>query len=249
MWTVHVLVSERRRISSDAWRVVESQSRVATMKIVDSLSEQELLEAELERSKPAIPSECAHLHWLLATPFRYAPYPYGSRFRRARQRSGCLYAAERIETAIAEDAFYRVKFFLDAPSATRPKSPQERTAFGLRVDTEFGIDLTVPPFSIDTARWMRPTDYSPCQDFGDAAREADVGVIRYASVRDPAQRTNLAVLSCRAVATSQPIDHQTWHLMVRPTQVEAVCEMPRQRLIFPLATWAAFDPRIPNRLP
>lgn len=57
MWTPHSLASERRRLAGEAWRVVESQSRVATMKIVDSVSEQDLLEAELERSKPLVPAE------------------------------------------------------------------------------------------------------------------------------------------------------------------------------------------------
>src|SRR3954447_16923996 len=100
MWTPLALASEHRRLGGDAWRVVESQSRYSTMKIVDDVDEQEILEAALEHSKPAIPEACRHLHWLLATPFRYAPYPTGSRFRRARQVDGCLYASERIETAI-----------------------------------------------------------------------------------------------------------------------------------------------------
>ena len=73
MWTLPALASEHRPLAGDAWRVVESQSRYATMKIVDDVGEQDILEAELERSKPAIPEACRHLHWLLATPFRYAP--------------------------------------------------------------------------------------------------------------------------------------------------------------------------------
>ena len=55
------------------------------MKIVDTLAEQARLEELLEHSKPAVPPECRHLHYLLFTPFRYgAPYPRGSRFRRDR---------------------------------------------------------------------------------------------------------------------------------------------------------------------
>src|SRR5947207_9896057 len=117
MWTPPALASEARAWSGDIWRVVESQSQVATLKLVDTLGEQEVLEAELERSKPLVPAACAGLHYLLATPFRYAPYPRGSRSRRARQRQGCFYAAERVATAVAEEAFYRLLFFLDAPAA------------------------------------------------------------------------------------------------------------------------------------
>lgn len=89
MWTHLDLASEARAWSGDLWRMVESQSRVATLKLVDTLDEQAILEAELESSKPLIPAACADLDYLLATPFRYAPYPHGSRFRRARQSEGC----------------------------------------------------------------------------------------------------------------------------------------------------------------
>lgn len=249
MWTAPALASERRPLATEAWRVVESQSRVATMKIVDTLAEQGLLEAALERSKPPIPADCAHLHWLLATPFRYAPYPHASRFRRARQRRGCLYAAERIETAIAEDAFYRLKFHLDAPTAKRPAAPQERTAFAFHIATLNALDLTQPPLANDRAIWTHPTDYAPCHALADTAHEAAIAALRYESVRDPAARANLAVLDCHAITTPEPTAFQTWHLMLRPAQVEAICEMPRQRLVFPLAAWAATDRRIPQILP
>jgi hypothetical protein len=248
MWTAPALASEQRLIAGDAWRIVESQARVATMKIVDSLAEQQLLEAELERSKPAIPAACGHLHWLLATPFRYTPYPYGSRFRRARQRDGCLYAAERIETAVAEDAFYRLRFFVDAPTAQRPKGPQERTAFRFSAKTQAGLHLTAPPLAVDRALWMAPADYTACQALADAARTAGIAIIRYASVRDPERHANWGVLDCRAVTTPEPTQLQTWHYMLRPTQIEAVCEMPRLSLTFAFADWARVDLRIPDRL-
>ena len=63
------------------------------------------------------------LDYLLATPFRYAPYPHGSRFRRARQRQGCFYGSERVETAVAEAAFYYLTFFLASPGTPVPRNP------------------------------------------------------------------------------------------------------------------------------
>ena len=54
-----------------------------TRKLVDNLAEQEILEGLVDATKPAVPTECEGLDYLLSTPFRYAPYPKGSRFRRA----------------------------------------------------------------------------------------------------------------------------------------------------------------------
>jgi hypothetical protein len=218
------------------------------MKIVDTVSEQEILEAELERSKPLIPAECSHLHWLLATPFRYAPYPHGSRFRRARQREGCLYAAERAETAVAEAAFYLLLFTLDAPGAALPRNPRERSAFNFRYGTTAGLDLQGPPLDAEAARWTDPVDYAACQDLADVARQAEVDVLRYTSIRDPDAGSNLALLTCRAVIPKPPLAFQTWHFMLRPDRIEAVREMPRHSLSFLFKHWAERDNRIPDRL-
>ena len=230
---------------ASAWRVVESQSRVATMKLVDGLDEQAMLEAELEGSKPAVPAACAGLDPLLATPFRYAPYPHGSRFRRARQREGCLYCAERVETAVAEAAFYHMLFFLESPGTRLPRNPQERTAFRLEIATGAALDLTAPRLVRDRAVWTDPVAYGPCQELADAARAAKVEALRYESVRDPGRGANLAVLSPAALAERAPTGAQTWWLMLRPDRVDAVAELPRQTLEFVLAGWAARDPRVP----
>src|SRR3954453_15365533 len=115
-WTPAALSSERRRLSGPCWRTVEAQHRVSTMKIVDIVAEQGALETLLEQSKPPVPPECRHLHYLLATPFRYgAPYPSGSRFRRAGLTKGVFYASRTSSTAIAEMTFHRLLFFADSP--------------------------------------------------------------------------------------------------------------------------------------
>jgi hypothetical protein len=248
MWTPPELASETSAWNGDLWRVVESQSRVATLKLVDTLDEQAILEAELEGSKPLIPAACAGLDYLLATPFRYAPYPHGSRFRRARQPEGCFYAAERVETAVAEEAFYRLLFFLDAPDAKRPANPQERTAFRIAAGTGRAIDLTAPPLNRDAALWGHPTDYAPCQELADAARSAGVEAIRYRSVRDPNGGANLALLSPASFRATRPEIFETWHIFLRDAAVQAVCEMPRLTLEIPFSAWAS-DPRVPDGRP
>ena len=88
IWMPAALSSEFRSYEGRCWRLVEAQHRVSTLKLVDTLDEQSLLEDMIEATKPAIPPECRELDYLLATPFRYgAPYPLGSRFRRATPRA------------------------------------------------------------------------------------------------------------------------------------------------------------------
>jgi hypothetical protein len=247
MWTPRALASEARIWGGKLWRLVESQWKSATLKLVDTVDEQAILEAELEGSKPLIPIACRDLDYLLATPFRYAPYPRGSRFRRARQPEGSFYAAEQVETAVAEQAFYQLLFFLDAPGARRPANPQERTAFRVSAETARAIDLTMPPLDRDAAIWGHPTDYGPCQVLADAARAAGIEAIRYRSVRDPGRGANLALLSPSAFRATRPDIRQTWYLFLRNAAVQAFCEMPRRTIEFPFAAWMV-DPRIPERL-
>src|SRR5690606_28809740 len=79
---VDILRRAARRLAARPWRVVEVQHRASTMRLVDTLAEQRLLEDLLEQGKPPLPAEAEPLHYLLATPFRYpAPPPDGSRFR------------------------------------------------------------------------------------------------------------------------------------------------------------------------
>ena len=243
-WTPDALSSEVRPYARNLWRVVEAQHRSSTMRVTDTLEEQAILENLIEEVKPPVPPECRGLHYLLYTPFRYAPYPHGSRFRRARQREGAFYASERVETAIAETAFYRLLFYLEAPAARLPARPTEHTAFRVPAATERLIDLTSPPLDRDAAAWRHPVDYRPCQDLADAAREAAIAAIRYASVRDPEQRANLAVLSPRAFAANAPQVTETWRVFPRPDAVQAWREFPDPlRLEFARADFAN-DPRI-----
>jgi hypothetical protein len=81
--------------------VVKAQHRVSTLKLVDSVDEQALLEDLIEAGKPPLPPECRHLHYLLSTPFRYgAAYPAGSRFRRAGLTEGTFYAPRPGRSAV-----------------------------------------------------------------------------------------------------------------------------------------------------
>src|SRR6266851_3353998 len=139
-WTRAALSSSARSVSGACWRLVEAQYHVSTLKLVDTLDEQEILENLIERTKPMVPIECRHLHYLLSTPFRYgAVYPTGSRFRRAGLTEGVFYAAEAPETAVAEMAFYRLLFYAESPDTPWPANAAEYTAFSAEYATRNAI--------------------------------------------------------------------------------------------------------------
>ncbi|OZA84529.1 MAG: hypothetical protein B7X76_06625 [Azorhizobium sp. 39-67-5] len=244
IWTPAALGSELRPYSERVWRLVEAQHRVSTLKLVDTLAEQALLEDVIEATKPRIPAECAHLPYLLASPFRYEPpYPQGSRFRRAGRTPGVYYASETPETAVAEMAFYRLLFFAESPGTPWPRGVSDHTAFSAAVATGRALDLTQAPLDRDRALWAHPRDYGPCQMLAEAARAADLALLRYESVRDPGRGANVAVLDPRAFASHAVQERQTWRLRLAPTGVLALCDFPEMRLAFPLAAFAA-DPRL-----
>jgi hypothetical protein len=243
-WTPNALASERRRLSGRVWRAVEAQHRVSTMKLVDTLTEQALLEDIIETSKPRLPGDCRHLHYLLSTPFRYgAPYPGGSRFRRAGLTPGVFYGSRTSATAIAEMAFHRLLFFADSPATPWPANAGEYTVFASEIRSRAALDLSKPPFDRDRDRWMHCSDYAACQDLVDQARPAGIDVVAYPSARDPGDGTNLAVLACAAFAAPEPVERQTWRLDLGPSGARAVCAFPDARLEFDRAIFAR-DERI-----
>jgi hypothetical protein len=243
IWTPTALATETRRLAGACWRVVESQRVIPTMKIVDTLAEQARLEELLEDSKPAVPIECRHLHYLLFTPFRYgAPYPRGSRLRRAGLTPGAFYAAQTVVTAVTEMAFARLIFFHNSPETPWPVNPVEHTAFQVRFRTTRGLDLIAEPLNRDREQWMHPTEYTACQQLAAAARAAGAEVIRYASARDP-RGVNVALLTCAAFSVTAPLDRQSWRLHLDRRGVRALCEHPERSLEFDRAFFSR-DPRI-----
>lgn len=222
--------------------MVEAQHVVSTMKLVDTIAEQHALEQVLEESKPPIPVECRHLHYLLATPFRYgAPYPAGSRFRRAGFTPGVFYASQDVHTAVAETAFRRLLFFAESPATPWPVNAGEFTAFAVRYRVAKGLDLMVGRLAADSPRWTDPIDCGHCQALADAAREAGVSGLRYRSAR--ADGRNVVLLSCRAFAAAEPQERQTWRLHVGASGARAFSDAAGARLEFNRGAFAR-DPRM-----
>lgn len=238
------LLSSAQQATGRCWRAVEAQHIISTAKLTDTAAEQRVLEESIEKSKPPVPPECRHLNFLLSTPFRYgAPYPRGSRFRRAGFTPGVFYGAENPDTAIAELCFSRLMFYYESPDTKWPPEAGEYTAFAVRYATERAIDLTKSPLNSRNAVWTHKTRYDGCQELADLARPAAIEVIKYSSVRDPKIQMNFALLTCRAFADTDPIERQTWHIILGSNGVSALCEMPRLRLDFDRKAFSS-DPRI-----
>lgn len=222
MWTPTALASEARPAAGSAWRAVEHQHTASTRKLVDSLGEQGVLEDILEASKPGYPAAAAHLHYLLKTPFRYfPPATHGSRFRRAFDGRGVFYCAQAIRTALAEFSYWRRRFIAASSGTPLPRNQESLTVFSVAYATPRLIDLTLPPFARDRRLWTHPHDYTATQSLADAARRADIGAIRYASVRDPEQGINLALLAPDVFTRKSPTAQQTWYLYLG--EAEANC--------------------------
>ena len=191
-----------------AWRGVEAQHVISTMRLVDSVQEQEVLEQLLEHSKPALPAMRAPKHYLLSTPFRYRPQ-HPSRFRPA-GTLGLWYGAEQLYAACAEVAYWRYRFILDSAGLLDSELLTEHTFFQAQV-TGAVVDLMHPPWVAARAAWTHGSDYRSTQALADAARDKRVQWICYESVRAPGHRC-AAVLDVEALEmVAQGTTQQTWH--------------------------------------
>ncbi len=196
-------------LSGTLLRMVESQEQVATRHLVDSLAEQAVLEALIESSKPPLPEGARRLHWLLATPFRYPPLAHGSRFGR-RHDPALFYASLSRETLLHECAYYRFVFRTGMVEPPPAPLQSQHTLFRARYGSAQGVRLQAPPFDAFRDTLRSPTDYGPTQALGQAMRKAGVVLFEYASARDPAGGTNVALFSPEGLRSRRPSGQQAW---------------------------------------
>ena len=197
-------------IAGEAIRVVESQEQIATNALVDDLAEQAQLEALLDAAKPPAPAGTGHLHYLLATPFRYPPLRHGSRFG-TRNEPSLFYASLQLRTALAETAYYRLVFW--SGMATPPPSGKlvtAHTVFGASYGTEHGLRLQHQPFTEFRSQIANPERYSDSQLLGRHMRATGVEAFEYPSARDTEGGTNIAMFSPNALQRTRPTFQQAW---------------------------------------
>jgi hypothetical protein len=225
MWTSTALASEHRVYRGKIWRLIEGQHRISTNRLASDSATQALLEELAEEVKPKVPESARHLHFLLATPFRYG-HKSASRFRRADEQPGIFYTAEAEATAIAEAAYWSLRFFSRSPGFVPPTTTVEYTSFHVRVATDRALDLTLPPFAEREADWTAPDDYAACQALATEARKTETALIRTLSVRAGGRKCNVVVFDPKAFTDAAPVIHRTWHFRHQGGRLSVLAAFP-----------------------
>lgn len=196
-------------IAGTLQRLVESQEQVATNQLVGSLARQAILEEMLEATKPPLRHGAQRLHYLLATPFRYPPLKYGSRFGR-RTEPSLFYGALETRTLLAEAAYYRFVFWYGMVTPPPGKLDTQHTLFGARYKTGRGLRLQEPPFAGHEATLTHRSRYDATQSLGAQMREAGIEAFEYRSARDVGRGINVALFTPKALAGRRPAFQEPW---------------------------------------
>lgn len=203
-------VQQIKPINGRLYRMVESQEQIATLGYVDTLEEQTLLEEMIERVKPACQAVGRQYHYLLATPFRYPPLKWGSRFGRTHEPS-IFYGGCSITATLAESAYYRFVFWSSMDGEPiKTKMQTEHTLFSVRYRTTKGISLHAAPFDKYQPELAHPKHYYTTQPLGTAMRGAGVEAFEYPSARDPQKGHCIGLFRPEAFAQKQPEKTSQW---------------------------------------
>ena len=219
-WEAVLTQAPRVELSGVLLRLVESQEQVATNHLVASLDRQAVLENLLETTKPRRRKGTEHLHYLLATPFRYPPLKHGSRFG-TRSEPSLFYGSLDIETVLAEAAYYRFVFWAGMTTPPTGKLDTQHTLFGVAVQSHAGLRLQDRPFAQHRDALQHPSDYRASQALGAKMRAAGVDAFAFRSARAPDGGLNLALFTPLAFAKSAPDSQEPW-----------LCELTGERVQF-----------------
>jgi hypothetical protein len=206
-------------LGGELMRLVESQEEVATLGLVETLSEQRRVERLLEQSKPPLLAGTEHLHYLLAAPFRYPPLTYGSRFG-TRQEPGLFYGSLGLTALLSEAAYYRFVFWTGMSSPPPSgKLDTQHNVFTADYRTEQGLRLYASPFTRFATLLTSRDNYDATQQLGRGMRAAGIEGFEYTSARDAAGGLNVALYAPQALASARPKQITSW---LTETRAEAV---------------------------
>lgn len=208
-WDACLAAAQPQVISGVLLRMVESQEQVATNQLVSSLGRQAALEEMLEATKPPTRAGSDQLHYLLATPFRYPPLKWGSRFGK-RSEPSLFYGSLQTQTVLSESAYYRFVFWHGMATPPRRKLDTQHTMFGAEYRTDQGLRLQAAPFIAHRAALTHPSDYQASQELGAKMRTAGMQAFEFVSARDLLGGINVALFTPEAFAKADPIAQSTW---------------------------------------
>jgi len=243
IWSATGSEAQARPLTGEILRLVESQEQVATNRLVATLAEQDLLESMIEASKPPLPRGAARLDYLLATPFRYPPLPYGSRFG-GRHEPSLFYASRSVGTVLAESAYYRFVFWQGMGRPPPAPLRTQHTLFGARIRARRGYALNQPPFDRFRAVLASRVDYRPTQALGRQLRAVGADAIEYVSARDAHGGLNVALYTPTVFATPRPTFKQEWLCETRADEVSFYARGDAGLRAFPLSQFTVED-RLP----
>lgn len=205
-------------------RIVENQEQKVTVRLVDSLEEHEVLEGLLEDSKPAasVHEGLDRFDYLLRTPWRYPPLPWGSRFGR-RFEPSLFYGAQSDAGLLAEAAYYRMVFLEGMETPFRERVISQHTVFEARFQSSRSYDLRRAPFAKHEAALRHKSNYGPCQRLGTELRSRGATAVAYFSARAAERETCIALFSPSALRSKK-------HLRPRL----CLCETQQQGVTFSL---------------
>lgn len=206
------------KITVEPWRVIENQHVLSSRDLVDSVEEHDLLEELMEESKPSIEKG---KNYLIFTPFRYPPLKYGSRFGSTYEPS-LWYGSLLLETAFAEAAYYRLKFFQDT-SADLDYVEISMTAFTAYLVSNRGIDLTDKPFDQYTKYISNKNTYEHSQVLGSHMRKDNIEVFIFYSARTNAMSKNIASFTQSVFQTKKNqyvSNEQNWRCIANRHYIE-----------------------------
>jgi len=201
-------------------RVVESQEKVATMNLVDTLVEQSLLEDLIEESKP-----CAHQtnrHYLIKTPFRYPPLKHGSRFG-SRFENGIFYAGQTLRSAICESAFYSFYFMSRTTTPYKDAIINHKTSFSVKVEDKKHIALTEISDPAIKSKLMHKSNYQYTQSIGKKMREQNASSFSFPSARCE-KEVNIGVFDIHSIV-GEPKNYQNWEVKQTAKNILFYCQI------------------------
>lgn len=195
--------------AAKVWRMVETQETAATLNLVDSMEEQDMLETLLDEVKPRYRIGTEGMHYLLKTAFRYPPLKYGSRFG-TRALPSFFYASEQEQTALAETAYYRFVFLNDMQDPYLHSIDSRHSMFNITAKSMQCLDIRSAKFKTIHKQLIHPQDYSTTQAIGNwATNQRHVEIILFESARHKSY-SNVAIVEPKAIRSRTPNSMHTW---------------------------------------
>ncbi|VAW48743.1 hypothetical protein MNBD_GAMMA04-428 [hydrothermal vent metagenome] len=188
--------------------MVESQEKVATMQLVDTLDEQALLESLIESTKPNLID--GQRHYLIETPFRYPPLLHGSRFG-SRFEPSIFYGAHTVQSMLYESAYYAFYFWSALETSFENPVINHKTSFEVNVKSPRYVNLCAIQDVEIQQKLRSKTDYGFTQSVGATLRTLQVDAFSYISARSPNESKNIGLFNIKSL-TSAPLRQCGWEV-------------------------------------